>query len=202
MIRRLEVIDSVDSDLPRARDGDAGARDRAYKRMLELAGTLHQLRDMQLAVRIEYRLDQVGSVCTGEEAESLKKLRADFAQAAGDDKTLRQIEDSLDDIDRRVRRKPYFDVLVDLMALGGRRVSASQHRLFEKADALTDRIRDKGGGEAMTDSDLAQLSAMHRELIDAHPQLTDWRAEALKKLHAEGRGSDDITEGDIRHQRD
>ncbi|HEX4961291.1 MAG TPA: Hsp70 family protein [Thermoanaerobaculia bacterium] len=182
VIDRLQVVAGLEKELERAQQGEPEARHRAFRRILELAGAIHRIRGWQQKARIEKRLEDLTGVAGPSETKDLESIRKQFQDAGGDSKKLGEVEQALDDMDRHLRRKPYFDLLIDLWALGGLRVSPYQHELFNRADALIKKIDAKGGKEVLTEADIAELIALHEKLVQAHSDLFTRREKVLAEL--------------------
>jgi hypothetical protein len=183
-LRRQKLIEGLATDLERAEAGDQDSDVRAYKRVVELEGTMRAIRRLQGRARIELAVDTLGAVVQGDESRILGEIRGEFSQAQTDD-DVQRIQASISTLEYAVRGRPWMELQLDLIALSGARVSAHQHQLFNKATALCDSLTDKGGVEKATDADLAALRQMHSELEDAHPDLFELRKKALDEM---GRG--------------
>jgi molecular chaperone DnaK len=191
-----QVIESINNDLERAKAGERDAIYRVYKSVLELAGTLNQIRELQKIARIQNQLAALERTNEATEKNTLQEIKQEFSTAlANDDKeAISHVEKSLGEMDLRLRKKPYIDVLLDLLAISGRHISASQAVQFDKADALMNSIELKGGIKALTDSEIAQLESLHADLMLAFPDLAQWREEALARI---GGGFTDLEISDI-----
>jgi hypothetical protein len=89
------------------------------------------------------------------------------------------MEEALEDLDGRVRMRPYFDVLIDLFATNNMKVNPTQAEIFKEADHLIGAIEKKGGRDAITASDLGQLESLHRRFIEHYPDLVERRQKVL-----------------------
>jgi len=178
-IRRLDSLENIATELQRAREGNREALYGAYKQILQLRGTLHHFQHIHRWTEIEQRIDDLrGLAEEGLEKDELHTIEADYASAdPNNDTTFARVTESLDNLDWRVRRRPVYDLYVDLRAISGKKVTNYQHEVFKKALALWKGLHDKGGVEALTEDDLASIISMRRKIEEAYPELNEWRTE-------------------------
>ena len=183
-IRRLHTVEEIAKELERAKQGETDAFHRAYRRVMELAGAMNQISEMQREARITKRVDTLEKAVDSSDAQALEEIRGEFREARedGDDRALVRIEASLDAMDMSVRRRPYFDLLLDTMALSGMRVNNDQHAAFEEAETLLKRIEEKGGADALTDTDLRELVDQHQKLARLYSDLFERRQKIIDEL--------------------
>lgn len=193
IIRRLNVLNEIDKEIERAKQGERDAFHRSYKRILELAGAMQHIREAQIGARIRSQIRQLKKVVDPNDERMLREIETDFESTikGGDKANLERIEAAVAELDGKVRRRPYNDVLIDICALDGMKVTSKQNEVYKKAGELLNRIDQKGGVSAMTDSDLADLTAAHRAFAENYPELGEQRKKFLDGLPA-GRGNDDL----------
>ena len=211
LIKREDMIAGIEKELKRARAGESDAADRAHKRILGFAGGMNQLRRIQQVPRIERHIEELEPVCRGDELKDFQSIKAEFrqARASGDTQTLDRIETALDELDTQVRARPLIELLLDLLAiqegakrnkLDSRNVNERSVAVFKRAVDLHRRMEDKGGDKALTDRDIAQLEAMHDELMMTFHNLGALRQMFLEGLSKDGRSMSDVSrrvEGDL-----
>lgn len=176
---RLGSVDAIATDLARASD-ERDAALRAYKRVFELVGSVRFLQGRQQRVRIERAIAGLRAVVKGDEVKELDTIERDLRNAKPED--VEQIESDLHSLAFKVRTRPHFDLLLDLAALSGLTVSSEQHRLFEKATKLIDRVEAKGGAEGADEADLREMKHVHDELLRAHDDLPARRQQFIDDL--------------------
>jgi molecular chaperone DnaK len=193
IIEDQQTVDGISKELERAKAGERHALYGAHKRTLEFAGGMNVVREAQRIPRLQKQIERLGAACNAEERRDLDSIRAEMNKAleSKNAAALSQLEEHLEDLDRKVRGRPLHELLLDLCALSGKRVSAAQHDAFNRASALYDRIEAKGGRETATPADLAEAESMHRELERLYPELYQWRSEFLASL-----GDMDLTKFD------
>jgi molecular chaperone DnaK len=169
---RQKLLESVATDLERAQAGDLDSETRAYKRILEIEGTIRSLDRMQHRARIEVAMRTLGGLVQGDEVRMLGDIGKEFCGATSDGEVERILE-SVEDLEFAVRGRPWRDLSLDVMALSGLKVTTAQHAAFNKANTLWTRVSEKGGSEKATDADIAEMKAMHLELREAYPDLYD-----------------------------
>jgi molecular chaperone DnaK len=191
-IHSTRLVESIDEGIAMAKAGDLNSTDRAFKRILELETTVDHLNYFQRRGRIEVAIEALRKAVQGNERDMLDDIVRDYAGAATDEQ-IDQILTSISDLEFRVRGRPWNDLLIDIRALGGLRVSTRQNEAFNKASSLFDRIVEKGGISVATDADIASLQSMHRELMDVYPNLYELRQKVIDGLGTKTPG----IEGDI-----
>ncbi|MGA3371744.1 MAG: Hsp70 family protein [Terracidiphilus sp.] len=196
IIRETKLVAGIDEDLRRAKAGDRDSQVRAYKRALELEGTIGQMQRSQRRSRIEVSIQTLREVTKDQERAMLTDIERDFARA-GNDEEIEHCLASITDLEFAVRGRPWRELLLDLAALSGLRVTSRQHDAFVKASELHDRIEAKGGVAKVSDAEIAELQAMHRELAEVHRDLFEQRQKLFDKM---GKG-DRIEEGDLEARR-
>lgn len=203
-LQRMQAVETAEREVDRARDGETGSPERAFRELLQLEGAVAQLRDIQRPERLARQLDELEPLARQEvDRDHLAELRQELAAArkAGRREALAPIEQALAELDYKLRGQAYQNLLLDLMALSGRRVTRQQNETFRRADRALEEVEEKGGIAALTYDDIQRLEALHRELATAHPELPTLRAETLARLQAEGRGFDDLNFGDLERHR-
>jgi hypothetical protein len=185
--RFLEVLASQDffpgleKELDRWEAGDIEAKKRGYQRVLELAGALCAIESVQRPARIRELIARLEPMCEEEKhVSALGVLKAEFeaAEKAANAEALASAEEAVDALDNEVRRSAFIEVLLDVFALGGLKVTPHQNQVFRDGDTLTDQIIKDGGPEAMGRDAVQRLRAMHKKFQDAYPDLyarrRDW----------------------------
>ena len=195
-LRKLSVVDSITKEIQRAKDGDRDAMYGSYRHVLELAGAVNYIHTLQQLPRIERRIDRLEPVCKDEARPTLQSMKQELnaARGSGDPAALEAVERSLVDLDGRIRAQPFHEVLIDVFAIGGQLVTQHQNNLFEKARLLYERLENKGGVDALTDRDIADLASSHQELVGAFPNLFELRDQALRGLPPGGLAGIDISD--------
>jgi molecular chaperone DnaK len=192
IIQETKLVEGIDEDLQRAKAGDRDSKVRAYKRSLELEGTISQLQRFQRRARIEVAIHTLQGVAQKQDSSTLADIERDYARAETDEE-IEHCLASISDLEFAVRGRPWRELLLDLAALSGLRVTTRQHEVFEKASALYDRIEANGGVAKASDADISAMQAMHRELAEVHGDLYEQRQKLFDKM---GKG-DSIEDSDL-----
>jgi len=187
IIRQTKLVEGLDTDLQRAKSGERESEVRAYKRSLELEGTIGEMQRFQRRARIEVSIQTLRGVTQNKESETLADIERDYARATTDEE-IEHCSESISTLEFAVRGRPWSELLFDLAALSGLRVNSRQHAAFQKASDLHDRIEAKGGVGKATDADIAEMQAMHRELAEAHGDLYEHRQKLMEKMGKGGPG--------------
>jgi molecular chaperone DnaK len=197
IFERQDVIGDIEKDLERAKEGERDARLRAYRRVLELAGTMNQINEMQKEARIRQHIQELTRAVREEDKPHMREIEGDLAAAVSskDPKAMTAVEQSLHEMDDKVRRQPFGELLLDLFALSGQHVTLQQNEAFQRAEALFKKIKEKGGMSAMTFEDIQQMEEMHRELMRLHPDLPRLRQRKIEELTMQGHIGDGIGAG-------
>lgn len=182
ILERLKVADSIRTDLDRAED-EVDSAYRAHKRMLSLTGSVHDLQRRQQRVRLEREIQSLRGVVKGDEVQDLDAIEQELRDSGA--ARLADIEHTVSALEFKVRTRPHFELLLDLEALSGLRVSTEQHALFTRAQQLLDRIDAKGGVRFATESDLREMQSAHDDLARAHDDLNQRRQQVLEKWKLE-----------------
>lgn len=180
-IERTQLVAGLGKDVDRAGKGDSDAKLRAYKHSVELAGTVNELERLQRRPWIEKSISTLRDVVQGTEEASLDDIEREYARAETEE-DLEVCYDSLIELDYYVRGLYWRDLCLDLSVLSGMRVTAEQHRLFNAASEVYDRVRDAGGIETATDDDLSAIQETHRSLVQGYDDLFEQRQKKLDEL--------------------
>jgi molecular chaperone DnaK len=183
-IRDLRIMEEIAKEIERAGLGERDALYRAYRRVLELAGGLKMLAEAQTEARIRRRISRLKKAVQGDEAKDLNSVEQEFEVSAGDRDRIAfaRVEQSLEELDVRVRQRPYNDVLLDLIALNNVMMPPHQIAVFKAGDELLARIEKKGGVNSLTADDLRELEAMHRKFAETFTDLFERRQKALEDM--------------------
>jgi hypothetical protein len=192
-LHRQRLLEGVGTDLERANAGDRDSEVRAYKRILEIEGTIRSLHRMQHRARIEMAVQTLGTVVGGNHIQMLTEVKKEFSGAQSDE-DLEQVLGSVEALEFAVRGQPWNELLLDVISLAGLRVTLHQANVFKKADALWDRINAKGGLPKATDADIAEMKSMHVELEDAYPDLYEHRQRKLDEWGKGAAGQVDLSD--------
>jgi hypothetical protein len=106
---------------------------------------------------------------------------------------VQTLSESVDRLEFAVRGRPYQELFLDIIALGGLRVNTRQNEAFKKAHALYQRVEANGGQNTATDADITEMQRMHRELEEVHPDLYQLRQKALADM-GKGGGNADLSD--------
>jgi hypothetical protein len=128
---------------------------------------------------------------TESDRQALEDIEREYGRAQSAEEVER-CSQSLDQLEFSVRGRPYVELVIDVVALGGLRVNPRQHTLFDQAGALLNRLDAKGGQAKLTDGDIGELEAMHRQLAEAYPDLYQHRQKKLGEINV-GRGDVDLS---------
>lgn len=186
IIRQTKLVEGLDADLQRGKSGERESEVRAYKRSLELEGTISEMQRFQRRARIEVSIQTLRGVVKDRERDTLADIERDYARATTDEQ-IEHCSESISGLEFAVRGRPWSELLFDLAALSGLRVTSRQHDAFVKASALHDRIEAKGGIGKATDPDIAEMQAMHRELAEVHGDLYEHRQKLMEKMEKAAR---------------
>jgi DnaJ-domain-containing protein 1 len=180
-LERMKLLASVATDLQRAVTGDRDSEVRAYKRMLEIEGTIRALYGLQNRARIEISIATLRGAVQGDEQRTLNEIQRELSSVQSDE-DLEGILESVGALEYAVRGRPWQTLQLDLMALIGQRVTPRQNELFNKAAKLIDQLEEKGGLSKVTDADIVALQQMHSELQDGYPDLYELRNKKLEEF--------------------
>lgn len=183
-LERMKLVASVATDLERAVTGERDSEVRAYKRMLEIEGTIRALYALQNRARIEISVATLGGAVQGDEQRILNEIQREFSSVQSDE-DLERVLASVQALEFTVRGQPWQILQLDLWAINGQRVTNHQLELFNKALKLSETIEAKGGLSKATDADIVAMQRMHRELEDAYPDLYKLRNEKLDEIRKE-----------------
>ena len=201
-MHRLSVVDSITTDITRAREGERDALYRAYRRMLELAGALNQMRRRQTSMRILDVLEQLQDIVQDADSQDLAHIRQDYeaADGANDESELEQIEARLDSLNRRVRLLPVWDLYLDVNAFPKNfRGTPEQLVAFTEAETLLFKeilpVMNRGG-EA-SPRRLEEAMHAHARLLRTWPELPHWRQKKQEEWAAERKHMGNLDISDI-----
>ncbi len=186
-IERTDMVAGLEEDFKRAQAGETSSEVRAYKRLLELEGTLLELKKKQRPDRIQTTILSLEKAVREGDHEALAHIKRDSAYASTDEEQ-EKILDALNDLSFTVRGRPWFELMADIIALSGETVNNRQHAAFEEASALLNSIDEKGGLPEVTDDDIDELSRLHTLLCDLHTNLYDLREQKVGPLLSRGGG--------------
>jgi molecular chaperone DnaK len=183
VISDLHILEEIAKEIARAEQGEKDALYRAYRRTLELVGALRMLHKAQAEARIRRHIMRLKKVVKDQEAKDLQSIEEDFERAVREKSPgqFSRTEGSLSDLDWRVRVRPFFDVQLDLAAESGQRVTPKQNEVFDAGATLFKRINEKGGINALTPADLAELEAVHRRFVENYPDLMERRQKVIEE---------------------
>lgn len=188
LIERLHAFEDIEKALANAAtesDDAESQKLRAYKRIVELTGTILHIKGLQQAKRIEQHLKQLRNVWIADDGKKmLKKIDEEFKeyqQAGKDDQVaLGKIEDELHDVDNYVRAGPFFLLCgndIPAIILEDRSVTSEQRALFDKSNALCQEVMNRGDPKtdagvqriinSLTETEIKELSEMHKQLSEA-----------------------------------
>jgi len=181
VIDRLDRIRAIEIELTRSEEGETSALSRALKGVLELAATLNAVWPKQAHVRITDQISQIRKAATDGELVDVETLHGELAalDPEKDRKAMERLESEVEDFDVRVRHRPFYSLLLYVLALGGIRVSSHQHDVHNRASALGERLINNGAPRTLTSSDLGEVERMNREIREAYPDLQ----EHLTRFH-------------------
>jgi hypothetical protein len=192
-LRRQKLLEGLATDLERAAAGDRDSEVRAYKRVVELEGTMRAIQRMQGRARIELAVDTLSAVVRGDESRILGEIKGEFSKAQSDD-DIQRIQGSIGSLEFAVRGRPWRELTLDIAALGGMKVSSHQHQVFNKGSELHDGVTARGGIETATDAEIAAMKKMHVEFEDAYPDLYARRKKVLDELGKNDAGEIDMSD--------
>lgn len=183
LIDRLQHVQKIERELARAAEGEKAAQTVALKAVLELAATLNEVWKHQTYYRIRSRLSKMRKAAEGDHLKNLDTLdRAVRAMPPdGNLQELERIESEVEELDVQLRHRPFFVMLMSVMALSGIRVSSHQHQVFNEASDLGNRLIERGAPDTLTTADLQQVEAMNRKIREAYPDLEDRIKEYQRK---------------------
>lgn len=183
VLHELKIVEEIAKQIERAKLGERDALYRSYRRVLELLGGLSLIGAAQTETRIRRHIARLKKAVKDDEERDLNSIESGFQEAiqTKDQKQLAKAETALGELDNRVRLRPYFDVLLDGLAINDTKVSSEQLEVFNQGSSLLHRIEAKGGIDHLTASDLAELEAIHRRFVDHFSNLWELRAEWIKK---------------------
>ncbi len=190
-LARQKLVEGIAEDLERAKAGDLDSEVRAYKRILEVEGTIRSLEQLQHRAKIEISVRTLAVAVQDEEVHRLANIKQEFASAESDD-DMKRILKSVSDLEFAVRGRPWLDLALDLMALSSMRVTSAQGEAFTRANKLFTRIEEKGGIETATDADIAEMKAAHLALKELHPDLYERRQNCIDERKKQHGGKEDL----------
>lgn len=184
-IEKVQAVQGIRKHLERAEQSEGGALLQAHTEVLKLASSVNQIWDEQIEVRMRRKLQRMKQAAKDKDVQAVAELERalDEAMRVPENRTrLEDLEKEIDDLDSRIRKYPYFDLLLSLMALSGRRVSLEQHRLFDEASRQIDELIAHGAPATLNNEDIRRLEEANRRLFSAHSDLPRLRDEAIKDL--------------------
>lgn len=184
LIDRLDVVHGLETELARAKAGEGYGLSRAWRRVLELAATLHSAWREQTRVRVADRLERLALVAVDDEAKDVLNLRHALARIGPQDgqPQFRQLEEEIDVVENKVRNRPFFSLLLRCSAMAGRQGPTAQVEVGNRAIDLCNSLLEAGAPETLTASDLERVTAMNRELEGTIPDLPLWVDEYCRQL--------------------
>ena len=201
VVRRLSVAEGITKELERANQGESDARYRAYRGCLELAGALNQIVHMQTRPRIRRNIERLRPNAQDGEGKELASIEQEFQtvgeSAAGGSAAVKEelvaLEERLDDLDLKVRRKPLLDLALDYESFPPTfRGSEEQLAAFHEAENLLKELTASLDDGNFTQSQIDRAIASHKRLMRAWPDLPAWRQKKLEELMAGGRSINDL----------
>jgi hypothetical protein len=190
-IQQTQLTEAMTADLARAAAGERESEVRAYKRLLELEGSVREMHKRQQRDRIQVGIGNLRVAVTDSDRQALEDIEREYGRAESAEDVEKCFR-SLSRLEFSVRGRPYVELAIDVMALGGLKVTAVQNKLFDKAATLLNRMEAKGGQAKLTDSDIAELEDMHRQLRQGYPDLSEHREKKLRELNV-GRGDVELS---------
>jgi len=180
----VRAVEDIEKEIERAKKGEMNALPRAHRRVLELIGSLRMIGEAQLEARIRQSIDQLQKAVRDYEIKDLDAIKEEWKQISAhkDAKGMKKILEMLHDLDGRVRKRPYFEVLLDLQATSNMSVTPVQHKVFTDSEEIVDRIAKKGGIEALSAQDLAELEKLHARFIELYPDLFERRDKVIEDM--------------------
>ena len=179
----IGVVSQIDTQLKRAEGSEVGTKEDAHEQVLKLAGTLHLVSKLQARARIEDLAASLAGLCPAEHQSELSDLRSTLASTPNEDhEGLKRLEASFHNLDLRIRTGPCLDLLLDIIAIGGKRITPAQNETLREAVKLGERFIESDGGRKLSRSEVEDMSRMHDKLMRAHPELPAWRNEKLASM--------------------
>ena len=178
IIERTGLIKSQQDDFRRAESGEKDSEMRAYKRLLELEGTLLDLRRLQRRDRVDEIIKSLHKVAHNCDQVTLSSIEKDFAQAKTDEEFV-ACQEAADILEYTILWRPFFDLQNDLKALIGEQATAQQIAIYKKAEAVYNRINGLGDIKNVSDTDVAEMVQQHLALSDAFTNLYKLREQKI-----------------------
>lgn len=190
VFRRLNTVENVSKELDRAKQGERDACYRAYRGVLELAGAMNQINEMQITTRLQRSLDQLGPVVQDKNADELAVIRQEYqaALSSGNTEDLPKIEARLKSLDLEVRLKPLWELGLDVLSFPPTfRGTSEQIAAYKEAGKLFDEVLTtfQSGGH-FTPSQIDRAVRAHERLMRTWPELLEWRQIKQQELEARG----------------
>lgn len=199
---RVAVIDGIEREIEGARQGEAGAKSRSYRRTLELVGAVNEMWRMQARPRIDDMVGRLRDAASGDDLTELNQVTDDLnttqqRPGATSAEDLGDIEGRLHTLDNRVRLEPVVDLFIDIFAFPDRfRGTSEQIAAYKTAEKLAGEIAEGGSIDKATPDQIRRADEAHKDLMRLWPELPDWRRTELDKRGKSGIGNADL--GDIR----
>ncbi len=199
---RVAVLDGIEREIEGARQGEPGAKSRAYRRTLELVGAVNEMWRLQTRPRIDDMVDRIRGAASGDDLTELNGVAGELegiqqGPTAAPPEALDDIEDRLHTLDNRVRLEPVVDLFIDIFAFPDTfRGTSEQIAAFKSAEKLAGEIAESGSIDKATPDQIRRADEAHKELMRLWPDLPDWRRTELDKRGKSGIGVGDL--GDIR----
>jgi len=190
VIQNLKVVEDIDTDLARAKPGEGDACYRAWRRVLELSGALNKIWQDQSEVRVRQKLQGIRKNATDKDNEAITTIENELEQARGDKASLEKVEDAVNEIDRRIRWRPYYSLALHVVALRGVMMPMDRYNVNLAAVKLMDELLAKGAPETLTIQDLERLEEADRKLVVAVSDLDKHVAIFLGNLPAENQSQE------------
>lgn len=183
-IEKMNVVEDIYKNIERARQGEGDARYRAWTRVLELSGSVNKIMDDQIGVRIDQHLKKIKKGATEKDIQQIDALEKEIEQAQSqpDRSKLQHIEYEVDELDLRIRRRPYYVLALNVAAIAGTMVTNHQYVIHKAGADLLDELDEKGAPQTLTNEDIKRIEEADQKIIHAFPDLHDRVNKFLKGL--------------------
>jgi molecular chaperone DnaK len=186
-VHRVDAVQSLAQELDRAAQGETNSRYRAYKNLLELAGTLNHIEALQTKPRLRQTIRHLRPLVEEQEKAELAQIEQEFAalDANASPAVLASIAERLEQIDVRVRWRPIFQLYHDWQAFPEQfRGTQEQLAAFNDGQKLLDQLADRLSTGDIGKTQIEQAQQAHERLLQLWPELPGWKA--AKPLTAGG----------------
>lgn len=180
VLSELNVVPEIERERERAKVGERGALELAYRRVLELEGAMKVIEKLQQSTRYVSRLKRLESLATGTYGEILAGMKDEYRKHLQDarDGDLDWLDEAAIELEEKIRQ-PVYDVYVDVRCFPPQfRGTQDAIDTYREAETLVGEIAEiRGRGEWESKSQVDRAAHLHQQLTTLWPELAAWKQE-------------------------